>query len=103
MKEVIEKMLKVEEEARSLQAAAEKKAVEISENARRQAARKSEALRSEAQAEAASRIEAAAKALADQRTTRLAELDQANTRYAEGIRKKQPAAVERIVKRIAEV
>ena len=72
MKEVIERMLKVEEEARAALAEAEKKAADISEKSRRETAERCDKMRQDARAEAARRLEASRAALKKTRAERLA-------------------------------
>ncbi|HUW56321.1 MAG TPA: hypothetical protein VMZ92_06770 [Planctomycetota bacterium] len=100
MKEVIERMLKVEEEARGVLAEAEARAAKVAEESRREATGKGEKLRSDAHAEAARLLEETRKGLDQQRQERLTRVDEENTAYAEEVRTKFPRAVDLVVRRV---
>jgi len=100
MKDVIERMLQVEEEGRRLLADAEKQAASAAESARRKATEKAEALRAEAHAEASKRLESARAEMQAKRDERLAAFDRDNAEYAEKVRPHVPEAAEQVVKRV---
>ena len=100
MKDVIERMLRVEQEARAIIADAEKQAAEIGERGRREASAQAEALKMAAHAESTKKFEAVRAELAAKRQARLAGFDRENEAYAETARPKVPEAAERIVKRV---
>jgi len=100
MKEVIERMLKVEEDARAIVAEAEKRAGEILEASRRRASEGGEKLRGEAHAEATRRLEESRRLLDKERQERLARSDQANAEYARKVRTSFTGAVDLVVRRV---
>ena len=100
MKDVIERMLRVEEEARTILAEAEKRAGAVAEAARREASEKSEALRAEAHVEATKRLEATRAELAHKREERLSTFDRDSEAYAEKVRPQVPEAAGLIVRRV---
>ena len=100
MKEVIERMLKVEEEAREVLAEAEKLTRDIAEKARRDAYEQGEKLRIEAHAEATKRVEESRTGLKGLRDERLAGFDRANETYTWEVRQRLPQAVDAVVRKI---
>jgi F0F1-type ATP synthase membrane subunit b/b' len=101
MKEVIERMLKVEEEARAILAGAERKAGEIAEQHRRRASRESDRVRGEAHAEAARQVDESRKALDVRRREDLARFDRANAQYADAVRARFQQALDLIVRSVS--
>ena len=100
MKEIIERMLKVEEEARSIQAEAEQRATEIAEEGRREADRRAEEIRVNAHAEASTELEASRRKLDEERRSRLDAVDRDNETYADKVRTRAGEAVDLVVRRV---
>ena len=100
MKDVIERMLKVEEEARTLLAEAEKDAAKVAEAARREALTRADALRHEGHEEATKLLEAARAELEKKRAERLGAFDRENAAYAGQVRPKVEEAVAGVVRRV---
>jgi F0F1-type ATP synthase membrane subunit b/b' len=100
MKEVIERMLKVEEEARAILAEAQKRAADVLEAGRKHAGVAAEKLRSEARAEAARQVEDARRTLDKQRQEELARTVEAAGEYTKRARTNFAAAVDLVVRRV---
>ncbi len=100
MKDVIERMLKVEEEARAILAEAEKDAARVSESARRDASARAEALRLEAHTDATKLLESTRAELEQKRAERLAAFDCEDAAYAEQVRPKIAEAADKVVRRV---
>ena len=100
MKEIIERMLKVEEEARRIQAEAEKRATDVTEECRREAESQSGQIRTDAQAAASSKQEETRRKLDEERRRRLEKTDRENEAYAQTVRRRADAAVAEVVKRV---
>ena len=100
MKEVIERMLKVEEEARAILAEAQKRAGDILEAGRKHAGEAAEKLRSDARAEAARQVEEARRALDKERQEELARTGEVAGEYARRARTSLAAAVDLVVRRV---
>jgi F0F1-type ATP synthase membrane subunit b/b' len=100
MKDVIERMLRVEEEARTILADAEKDASRAAEAGRREASKRSDKMRLEAHAEATRRRESARAELDRRRAEATVRFDRANEAYAAEVRPRIGEAAERIVRRV---
>jgi F0F1-type ATP synthase membrane subunit b/b' len=100
MKDVIERMLKVEEEARTILGEARKRSEETTEKSRREASDQAEKLRAGAHAEAVRLIEQSREEMKKRRAERVAAIDKADADYAESVRPGVAPAVERVVKRV---
>lgn len=100
MREVIERMLKVEEQARAILAEAEERAAKVAEESRREAAERSEKVRSEAHAEVARGLEKIRQGLRQQREERLAQVERENAAYAKKARTNLEKAVDLVVRRV---
>jgi F0F1-type ATP synthase membrane subunit b/b' len=100
MKDVIERMLKVEEDARTILGDARKRAEDMIEKSRREAGDQAEKIRIEARAEALKKLERSREELKKRREERIVAFDKADVDYAGKVRAVVPAAVERVVKRV---
>jgi vacuolar-type H+-ATPase subunit H len=100
MKEVIERMLKVEEEARAILAQAQKRAADILEAGRKRAGEAAEKIRTDAHAEAARQVEEARRRLDKLRQQELARTAEADKEYTRRARTNLAAAVDLVVRRV---
>ncbi len=100
MKDVIERMLKVEEEARTILAEADQEAARVSEAARREASERGDALRLEAHEDATKLLETTRAQLEQKRAERVAAFDRDDAAYAEQVRPKIAEAAEKVVRRV---
>ncbi len=100
MKEVIERMLKVEEEARAILEDADRRAAEMREEHRRKAAESGEKIRTEAHEEVARRLEEARLELQTRRDERLRSVDEVNEKYMQETRARFGIAADLVVRRI---
>ena len=100
MKDVIERMLKVEEGARAALAEAKKQAAETTETARREAAAKSEAIRRRTREETAKRLETSKAELDAKRKARLEAFARDDAAYVEEVRPRVAQAAETAAKRV---
>lgn len=100
MKDVIERMLKVEQEARTILANAEKESAKIAEAARREASERAEALRLVAHEETTKLLEVSRAELEQKRAERLRSFDRDTAAYTEQVRPGIAEAVETTVRRL---
>ena len=100
MKEVIERMLKVEQEARAILDDAERRSNEVRDEYRREADEESERIRSSAQEDVSGRLDHARLELKAKRDDRLRKVDEANQEYADEVRTRFAAASDLVVKRL---
>lgn len=100
MKDVIERMLKVEGEATAALAGAKKKAADLAESARREAAEKSDAIRKRMREETASRLEASRASIETKRRESLAAFDRDDAAWVEQVRPRTAEAAEAVVKKV---
>lgn len=100
MKEVIERMLKVEEEARAILEDADRRTAEMREEYRRKADKSGEKIRTEAHEEVARRLEEARLELKTRRDERLRSVDEVNEKYVQEVRTRFGPATDLVVRRI---
>ena len=100
MKEVIKRMLKVEEEARAILEDADRRTAEVREEHRRKAEESGERIRSEAHEEVARRLEEARLELKARRDERLRSVDEVNEKHMQEVRARFGIATDLVVKRL---
>ena len=100
MKDVIQRMLKVEEDARTILGDARKQADEILQKSRKDAGEQADKLRAGAAAEAARNLQQGREELKARRAERGAAIDKADADYAARVSQGVAPSVERVVKAV---